>query len=288
MAVPTFFVYISIFLVKLVLNIHDVIRDGSSMEFMSVFWICLISSLAILLFLFQAKHFTFTPLLFRYLCAFLGVWVVLVLNLHGSILTPPMRAFGLMLLIFFAVYVAAHGVKFFSEWCSQLGFLQKLSKMPSYLSEILKALNHMAGKKIGALIIIEKKEPLDPHLTGGIPFQADVKSEILISLFMPPSMVHDGAVIIKNGKIHKVKAVLPLATQFAVPMGVGTRHRSAIGLTERTDAIALVVSEERGEISLASGGVLHKSISGNQLEKLLITRLKQKKSKKPAAQLACL
>ncbi len=132
----------------------------------------------------------------------------------------------------------------------------KTPQLPHYLLEIWSAMERMASRKVGALIILQRKQPLRPHMKGGMPFDAEIKSEILVPLFLTTSPVHDGALVVYKGRMQTVKGILPLATLSDLSPSFGTRHRAAIGITEKTDAIALVVSEERGQISVATRGCL--------------------------------
>ncbi len=129
-------------------------------------------------------------------------------------------------------------------------------QLPHYLLEIWSAMERMASRKVGALIILQRKQPLRPHMKGGMPFDAEIKSEILVPLFLTSSPVHDGALVVHKGRVQTVKGILPLASLSDLSPSFGTRHRAAIGITEKTDAIALVVSEERSQISVACGGSL--------------------------------
>jgi len=133
---------------------------------------------------------------------------------------------------------------------------RKTPQLPNYLLEIWSAMERMASRKVGALIILQRKQPLRPHMKGGMPFDAEIKSEILVPLFLTSSPVHDGALVVHKGRMQTVKGILPLASLANLSPSFGTRHRAAIGITEKTDAIALVVSEERGEISIAIHGCL--------------------------------
>ena len=132
----------------------------------------------------------------------------------------------------------------------------KTPQLPHYLLEIWSAMERMASRKVGALIILQRKQPLRPHMKGGMPFDAEIKSEILVPLFLTSSPVHDGALVVNKGRMQTVKGILPLASLSDLSPSFGTRHRAAIGITEKTDAIALVVSEERGQISVAYRGCL--------------------------------
>ncbi|MBU0549200.1 MAG: DNA integrity scanning protein DisA nucleotide-binding domain protein [Candidatus Omnitrophica bacterium] len=143
--------------------------------------------------------------------------------------------------------------------------------LPDYLMEICSAMEILASQRTGALIVLKRKDKLEEYTSNAIPFDAQIKSEILVALFSATSPVHDGAVIVVNGRIKGVKAILSLKTEGNVPMGIGTRHRSALGITEKTDAIALVVSEERGEMSIAYQGSLVKIDSLKGLYRLIKT-----------------
>ncbi|HOW58405.1 MAG TPA: DNA integrity scanning protein DisA nucleotide-binding domain protein [Candidatus Omnitrophota bacterium] len=136
------------------------------------------------------------------------------------------------------------------------GFLKKSPQLSGYLMEIWTALERMASRKVGALIILQRKQPLRPYMKGGMSFDAEIRSEILVPLFLTSSPVHDGALIVHKGRIQTVKGILPLASLSNLAPNFGTRHRAAIGITEKTDAIALVASEERGQISIAYRGCL--------------------------------
>lgn len=133
---------------------------------------------------------------------------------------------------------------------------RKTPQLPHYLLEVWSAMERMASRKVGALIILQRKQPLRPFMKGGMPFDAEIKSEILVPLFLTSSPVHDGALVVYKGRIQTVKGILPLASLSDLSPSFGTRHRAAIGITEKTDAIALVVSEERGQISIAYRGCL--------------------------------
>ncbi|MFA5159930.1 MAG: DNA integrity scanning protein DisA nucleotide-binding domain protein [Candidatus Omnitrophota bacterium] len=133
---------------------------------------------------------------------------------------------------------------------------RKTPQLPNYLLEIWSAMERMASRKVGALIILQRKQPLRPFMKGGMSFDAEIKSEILVPLFLTSSPVHDGALVVHKGRMQTVKGILPLASLADLTPNFGTRHRAAIGITEKTDAIALVVSEERGQVSIAHRGCL--------------------------------
>ncbi len=119
------------------------------------------------------------------------------------------------------------------------------------VEELAEAVNYMSRRHIGALISIEKEAPLTGYIKTGIPLDAKISTEIIINAFIPNTPLHDGAMIIENFRIASAASYLPLSESPAIPKKYGTRHRAAIGLSEETDAITIVVSEETGAISIA-------------------------------------
>ncbi len=128
----------------------------------------------------------------------------------------------------------------------------------------------LAEQRIGALIVFERQESLEEQLLHGIRLDSLVTGQLLSSLFQNSSPLHDGAVIIRNGRISEASCHLPLSGSGELPQHLGTRHRAALGLTERTDAVVAVVSEERGEVSLAIAGEFH-AVHGVEELKLLLS-----------------
>lgn len=124
------------------------------------------------------------------------------------------------------------------------------------LLEVSSAVFSLAAARTGALIVFQRRERLDDFLLHGVPLDSLVSSQLLISLFEDGTPLHDGAVVIRDGRIAVASCHLPLSTNGDLPQYLGTRHRAAIGITERSDAAVVVVSEERGAVSLAVGGEL--------------------------------
>lgn len=122
------------------------------------------------------------------------------------------------------------------------------------LEEIVRASTILANRQIGALIVIQRNIDLLPVVTVGQSLDCEVSKDLLISLFIPYSPLHDGAVLIKDSRISHAACILPLTKREDIPDNFGTRHRAAIGITEETDAVVVVVSEERGSISVVMGG----------------------------------
>ena len=131
--------------------------------------------------------------------------------------------------------------------------------------EITKAVVSMADKKIGALIVLEREVGLNDYIAVGTPLDARVAGELVESVFLPRSPIHDGALVIRKGRMAAARCFLPLSEDSTLSRDLGTRHRAAIGLTEETDAAAVVVSEEQGKISLVVGGKVTHDLDGPQL-----------------------
>ncbi len=136
------------------------------------------------------------------------------------------------------------------------------------LEEILRASYYLAERKIGALIAIERRASLQGYAYTGVPMDCKVSREVIISIFNPQSPLHDGAALISEDKIIAASCILPLSTQVGL-RELGTRHRAALGLSEETDAVVIVVSEERGAVSIALGGKLTKDLSQDRFRLVL-------------------
>ncbi|GCF94481.1 TIGR00159 family protein [Enterococcus florum] len=113
-----------------------------------------------------------------------------------------------------------------------------------------KAIQYMSRRKIGALVTIQRNTGLDEYIETGIPIDADISGELLINIFIPNTPLHDGAVIVKDGKLAAASAYLPLSDSMLIPKEFGTRHRAAVGISEVSDALTFIVSEETGGVSL--------------------------------------
>ena len=144
------------------------------------------------------------------------------------------------------------------------------------ISEVLRASESMAKTNTGALIVLEKEIPLDDLLTGGTPINADVSSELLENIFVHNTPLHDGAVIIRNSKIYKASCVLPLSSNKDLSKECGTRHRAGLGISEQSDCVSVVVSEETGKISVMHKGNMMRNLSVSSLSELLIKLLQPK------------
>lgn len=142
-----------------------------------------------------------------------------------------------------------------------------------YLDAILKAMNRMSDQKIGALIAVERTHDLGVYESTGVPIRAELSPELLINLFYPRTPLHDGGVIIRNGRVSSAACVFPVSQKTDLSKALGTRHRAAIGLSEETDAVVLVVSEETGAVSVAYKGKLRRGLDHERAERLLTSIL---------------
>jgi len=138
------------------------------------------------------------------------------------------------------------------------------------ISEIVLAVTSLSARRVGALIVLERKEGLKTYIENGSRVDAAVSYELLVTLFAPGTPLHDGAVIISSDRIAAAASFLPLSLREGLPKRYGTRHRAAIGITEETDALAIVVSEERGTLSLARDGQLSEELDAKSLRDALL------------------
>jgi diadenylate cyclase len=148
------------------------------------------------------------------------------------------------------------------------------------LEEIVRAAVALANRKIGALIVIEREKILEDFIEVGTPLDAKVSHELLLSIFHPTSPIHDGAVVIRGNRIIAAGCFLPLSLSAAISKIYGTRHRAGIGLSEETDAIIIIISEETGAISTAVRGKLEKNVDMGSLRDFLTETFTSPKNKK--------
>jgi diadenylate cyclase len=137
------------------------------------------------------------------------------------------------------------------------------------LSAIARACRSLSERRHGALIVLERETGLQEFVDSGVPLDAVITSDLLLTVFDPHTMLHDGAVIVRRGRVVAAACVLPLTTAFLADRQLGLRHRAAIGATEESDAVAIVVSEERGSISIAHNGRIIRNLDAKRLETVL-------------------
>jgi diadenylate cyclase len=160
--------------------------------------------------------------------------------------------------------------------------LERLGRAGSFLSassrqstaetvilETVAASQRLAERRHGALIILERETGLQDYIETGVRINSEISSELLQTIFFPNTLLHDGAVIVREGRIVAAACILPLTSGFLADRRLGLRHRAAIGITEATDAIAVVVSEERGSVSIAHNGRMIRRLDAQRLEAVL-------------------
>lgn len=146
-------------------------------------------------------------------------------------------------------------------------------KQSSHIKAYEKSFDYMSERKIGALIVIEQSQTLEEYISTGIKLDADITAELLINIFIPNTPLHDGAVIIQGDKIAVTSAYLPLTENSKISKEFGTRHRAAIGISEVSDAITLIVSEETGGLSITKNGEFYSDLSKSEFHDFLIKKL---------------
>ena len=151
--------------------------------------------------------------------------------------------------------------------------LDDKKKQSSNIKAYEKSFDYLSERKIGALIVIEQSQTLEEYISTGIKLDADITAELLINIFIPNTPLHDGAVIIQGDKIAVTSAYLPLTENGKISKEFGTRHRAAIGISEVSDAITLIVSEETGGLSITKNGEFYSDLSKSEFHDFLIKNL---------------
>ncbi len=141
--------------------------------------------------------------------------------------------------------------------------------LPELVEELCKTIENCSKKRVGALIVLEQDIGLKDFIDKGVPLHSNITSELLNTIFMPFTALHDGAVIVKGPFVEAASCFLPISQNPDLAREVGTRHRAAVGITEITDALALIVSEETGTISYAKGGKLVRELNMEKVRELL-------------------
>ncbi|QTD39778.1 diadenylate cyclase CdaA [Sporosarcina sp. Te-1] len=149
--------------------------------------------------------------------------------------------------------------------------LQEAEERDRLIEAFSKSVSYMAKRRIGALISIERETGLSDYIETGIPMNSNVSSELLINIFIPNTPLHDGAVIIQRNRIAAAACYLPLSENPFISKELGTRHRAALGISEVTDAITIVVSEETGAVSITVNGDINRNLSMEEFENQLRT-----------------
>jgi diadenylate cyclase len=206
------------------------------------------------------------------------ILLIIVLALLGGLF--PLQAFGWLVERMLPAFLVAVPVIFQPELRRALERLGRAGSLLSYssgqraaleqsLSVVVDACRVLSERKLGALIVLERETGLQEYVDTGIVLDAEVSPEVLIALFNPHIALHDGAAILRNGRLVAAACILPLSTAFLDDRRLGLRHRAALGVTEETDAVAIVVSEERGTISVAHNGRILRDLDAERLDRVL-------------------
>ena len=141
------------------------------------------------------------------------------------------------------------------------------------IAQTVMACEILSREKIGALIVFAREARLDEYMRTGTQIEGQVSEQLIRNIFFPKASLHDGAMIIREGRVSAAGCVLPLSESHRLSADLGTRHRAGVGISEVSDAVVVIVSEETGTISVAVGGMLKRHLAAKTLEKLLINEL---------------
>jgi len=172
------------------------------------------------------------------------------LTLHWLLRTFLNSIFLIIIIVF------QHDIRRVLTQVGKTPFQKQYDMVTLELNEVIKAAFHMARRRIGCIMVLERETGLRDYIESGHSIDAQLTRELLISIFLPSSPIHDGAVVIQNGRIHSAGCLLPLSQNAYIDKRYGTRHRAALGLSEETDAVIIVVSEETQEVSIAKQGTI--------------------------------
>ncbi len=153
------------------------------------------------------------------------------------------------------------------------------------VEELAEAAIYLSAHKIGALIVLERGTKIGEVVSTGTPLNADISSGLLINIFVPNTPLHDGAVVIQEGRVSAACCLLPLTQNDSLSRELGTRHRAALGMTEISDALVIVVSEETGKISVARDGDMVRNLTADSLRRALYKNLSEAEPPKPVEEL---
>jgi len=167
------------------------------------------------------------------------------------------------------------------------GISRPVQEMDTVITQVVMACRTMSEEKVGALIVFSREQHLDEYFKTGTVIDGQVTEQLLRNIFFKNSPLHDGAMIIRDGRVAAAGCVLPLSTNPNIPRSLGTRHHAAVGMSENSDAVVVTVSEETGTISVAAGGILKRHLAPETLDKLLHNELcpaDQEEGKQPIAE----
>jgi uncharacterized protein (TIGR00159 family) len=195
-------------------------------------------------------------------------------------LTRKILGFIVTFLVIILVVIFRQELRKFFELFAVLGrnifYRRRKFLRPDFANALIQSIDYLVNKKIGALLIIPGNQPIDSYLSGGYYLNGMISMPLILSIFDPTSPGHDGAIIIENNTIKKFAVHLPLAESIKKIGALGTRHRAGLGISEKTDALVIIVSEERGEASIAYQGTLRKIPDSVYLQNIINAFIKEK------------
>ncbi|KAB2330713.1 diadenylate cyclase CdaA [Bacillus mesophilum] len=160
---------------------------------------------------------------------------------------------------------------------------QEEEEQEKLIEAIAKAVDYMAKRRIGALISLERETGMGDYIETGIQLHSKISSELLINIFIPNTPLHDGAVILQKNQVAAAACYLPLSESPFISKELGTRHRAALGISEVTDSITIVVSEETGSVSVTKNGELHRELKSDQFKEMLSKELLSQTAKQTSS-----
>lgn len=217
---------------------------------------------------------------------FIVTWIVvsqiLEMKLMGSIFDKLVSVGVIALIIlfqeeirrFFLTVGSQNRLKMIARFFQKQSTDMESGHEDQQIMRIVLACDYMSKNMVGALIIIEREMSLTDIVKSGETIDANISTELLKNIFFKNSPLHDGAVIISHNRIMAAGCILPVSHNLNIPKELGLRHRAALGITSQSDAVAVIVSEETGAISVAQGGEFHLRLASNELESYLIKAMK--------------
>ncbi|MFA6778526.1 MAG: diadenylate cyclase CdaA [Paludibacteraceae bacterium] len=220
---------------------------------------------------------------FMGILTFVVVWLVVTfvfqMQLLGAIMNQIMNVGVIAIIVLFqdeirrSLSILGSRHNFMMRLISKFFPTNKNSMVNEEIMQVVLACKSMSRGKVGALIIIQKEMNLDFIVATGDVINADINSRLIENIFFKNSPLHDGAMIIANNKIEAAGCILPVTHSMKVPKELGLRHRAALGISEKTDALSIIVSEETGKISLAEGGHFKLDLTPEDLETILSNKI---------------
>ncbi|MBQ3575952.1 MAG: diadenylate cyclase CdaA [Coprobacter sp.] len=233
----------------------------------------------ILYYVYRVMRVSGTIKIFGGIIAFIVIWIlvsrIFEMQLLGSIMDKLVNVGVIILVILFQddirIFLSELGSH--NSWKRFTNFFKakksETDEVPEYVMHIVYACKNMSQTKTGALIVVKQDMPLVKYEATGEKINAEIESRLIETIFYKGTPLHDGAIIIGDGKIIAASCILPVSHAPNIPRELGLRHRSALGITQETDAVAVIVSEERGEISFAKNGKISRNITTQALERML-------------------